>query len=113
MISRSVSGDGERLNADMIHRSLGETTSRARIAAPDSQFRTMRIRRTTYAIGNAADDEAGLGMTHHLVYRISINYLSIFVKQDSPGRPAVRAAALRPSPSPPPIASSPSAPARG
>ena len=46
----------------MIHCSFGETTSRARIAAPVSQFTTMRIRRTTYAIGSAADDDVGLDM---------------------------------------------------
>src|SRR5438132_14025283 len=60
MISRSVSGEGQSLKAAMIHCSLGMTTSRARIAAPISQFTTMRIRSATYAIGSAADDEAGL-----------------------------------------------------
>ena len=49
----------------MIHCSFGMTNSRARIAAPISQFTTMRIRSTTYAIGSAADDEAGLDMIHH------------------------------------------------
>ena len=44
----------ESLNAAMIHCWLGMTTSRARIAAPPSQFRTMRIRNTTCAIGSAA-----------------------------------------------------------
>src|SRR5438309_981238 len=62
MISRSVSGEGESLKAAMIHCALGTTTSRARIAAPISQFMTMRIRSTTCAIGSAADDEAGLDM---------------------------------------------------
>jgi hypothetical protein len=36
--------------------------SRARIAAAISQFATMRIRRTAYTIGSAADDEADLCM---------------------------------------------------
>jgi hypothetical protein len=41
----------------------------------------MRIRSTAYAIGSAADDEAGLDMIHHLLaYRISIIYLSTVVK---------------------------------
>jgi hypothetical protein len=44
----------------MIHCSWGMTSSRATIAAPYSQFRTMRIRSTTWAIGSAADDGAGL-----------------------------------------------------
>src|SRR5207245_6778806 len=81
MTSRSASGEGESLKALMIHCSFGMTTSRARIAAPISQFMTMRIRSTTYAIGSAADDEAGLDMIHYLlVYRMSINYLSTVVK---------------------------------
>ena len=50
------------MKADMIHCSFGMTTSRARIAAPISQFTTMRMRSTTYAIGSAADDEAGVDM---------------------------------------------------
>ena len=62
MISRSVSGEGESLKAAMIHCALGLTTSSARIAAPPSQFRTMRMRSTTCAIGSAADDETGLDM---------------------------------------------------
>ena len=72
------SGEGERLKAAMIHCSFGMANSRARIAAANSQFTTMRIRSTTCAIGSAADDEAGLDMIHHLwCYRISIPYLSI------------------------------------
>jgi hypothetical protein len=67
MTSRSASGEGVSLNALMIHCSFGETSSRARIATPLSQFRTMRIRRTPYAIGNAADDEAGLPMIRDLL----------------------------------------------
>src|SRR5262249_53880412 len=67
MISRSASGEGESLKAAMIHCSFGMTTSRARITAPISQFTTMRIRSTTYAIGSAADDEAGVDMIHHLL----------------------------------------------
>jgi hypothetical protein len=35
-----------------------------KIAAPDSQFKTMSIRSMTYAIGSAADDEVGLDMIH-------------------------------------------------
>jgi len=38
---------------------LWHGTSSVAIAAPDSQFRTMRIRSTTCAIGRAAE-EAGL-----------------------------------------------------
>src|SRR5947207_14797547 len=64
MTSRSASGEGESRNADMIHCSFGMTTRRARIAAPDSQFTTMRMRSTTYAIGSAADDETRFGMIH-------------------------------------------------
>ena len=40
---------------DMIHCSFGRTTSSARIAAPYSQFRTMRIFSTMRAIGSAAE----------------------------------------------------------
>src|SRR6266550_3422825 len=65
MTSRPASGEGESLKAAMIHCSLGMTTSRARIAAPNSQLTTMRLRSTTYAIGSAGDDEAGLNMIHH------------------------------------------------
>src|SRR5438132_11364683 len=72
MTSRSASGEGESLKAAMIHCLLGVTTSRARIAAPNSQLPTMRIRRTTYAIGSAGDDEARLDMVHHLPSDISI-----------------------------------------
>ena len=50
----------------MIHRRVGMATSRVKIAAPDSQFKTMSIRSMTYAIGSAADDEVGLDMIHHL-----------------------------------------------
>src|SRR5439155_11709407 len=81
MTSRSASGEGESSKALMIHCSFGTTTSRARITATIIQFTTMRIRSTTYAIGSAADEEAGLDMNYHrLSYRISINYLSIVVK---------------------------------
>src|SRR6185312_3285444 len=66
MTSRAASGEGESLNAVMIHCSFGITTSRARIAAPPNQFTTMRIRRMTYAIGAAADDEIGFNMIYHL-----------------------------------------------
>src|SRR5258705_1744621 len=62
MISRSASGEGESLKEAMIHSSLGMTISRARIAAPISQFRTMRTRSTTYAIGSAADEMVGIDM---------------------------------------------------
>src|SRR5688572_1627390 len=68
MTSRSASGEGESLKALMIHCSFGITTSRARIAAPPSQFTTMRIRSRTYAIGTTADDEIGFDMIHHLPY---------------------------------------------
>ena len=54
----------------MIHRLVGMATSRVAIAAPPSQFTTMRIRSTTYAIGSAADDEAGLDMIHRLLTHI-------------------------------------------
>src|SRR3954468_15065156 len=57
-INRYVSGDGESLNADMIHRALGETRSSARIAAPNPQFRTTRTRSATCARGSAAEDGA-------------------------------------------------------
>src|SRR5215472_14344229 len=67
MISRSASGEGESLKAAIIHCAFGMTTSRARIAAPISQFTTMRIRSTAYAIGSAADDEAGVDMIHLLL----------------------------------------------
>src|SRR5438132_912341 len=82
MISRSVSGEGQSLKAAMIHCSLGMTTSRARIAAPISQFTTMRIRSAAYAIGSAADDEAGLDtISTSRIYRLTINTLSNFVKR--------------------------------
>src|SRR5262249_25383495 len=80
MISRSASGEGESLKAAMIHCSCGIATSRARIAAPISQFTTMRIRSTTYAIGSAADDEAGVDMIHHLLIS-NINNLFIDCRQ--------------------------------
>src|SRR5262249_57542020 len=80
MISRSVSGEGESLKAAMIHCSFGMTTSRARIAAPISQFTTMRIRSTTDAIGSAADDEAGVDMIHHLLIS-AVNNLFIDCRQ--------------------------------
>src|SRR5262249_50301866 len=66
MISRSASGEGEILKAAMIHRSFGMTTSRARIAAPISQFTTIRIRNTTYAIGSAADEASCVDMIQNL-----------------------------------------------
>src|SRR6266480_3077958 len=80
MISRSASGEGESLKAAMIHRSFGMTRSRARIAAPISQFMTMRIRSTTFAIGSAADDEAGPDMIHHLPIS-NVNTLFIDCRQ--------------------------------
>src|SRR5215831_14855125 len=80
MISRSASGEGESLKAAMIHCSFGMTTSRARITAPISQFTTMRIRITTYAIGSAADDEAGVDMIHLLLIS-TINNLFIDFRQ--------------------------------
>src|SRR5947208_2123392 len=81
MISRSVSGEGESLKAAMIHCSLGMTTSRARIAAPISQFTTMRIRSATYAIGSAADDEARLDMISPASDISNINKLFIEYRQ--------------------------------
>jgi hypothetical protein len=57
------------LKALRIHFWVGIATSNARIAAPNTQFMTMRIRSTKNAIGSAADDEAGLDMIHR-VYRI-------------------------------------------
>src|SRR5262245_2917277 len=68
MTSRSASGEGDSLNALMIHCSFGKATSRARITATISQFRTIRIRSATCAIGSAADDEAGLDMLQPSVY---------------------------------------------
>src|SRR5258708_39626107 len=62
MTSRSASGEGESLKALMIHCSFGKTNSRARITTTIIQFKTMRVRSMTYAIGSAADDEAGLDM---------------------------------------------------
>jgi hypothetical protein len=61
MISWSVSGEGDKWSALMIQRLVGIATSSVAIAAPDSQFRTMRIRSTTYAIGRAAE-EVGFDM---------------------------------------------------
>src|SRR5438105_14930477 len=81
MISRSASGEGESLKAAMIHCWFGMTTSRARIAAPNSQFTTMRIRSTTYAMGSAADDEAGRDMIHYLPDISNINKLFIECRQ--------------------------------
>src|SRR5215208_4542841 len=66
MTSRSASGEGESLKADIIHCSFGETSNRTRIATPPSQFTTIRIRNRTCAIGSAADDEIGFDMVHHL-----------------------------------------------
>src|SRR5438309_6076643 len=80
MISRSASGEGESLKAAMIHCSFGMTTSRARIAAPISQFTTMRIRSTTYAIGSAADDEVGFDMIHYFLIS-TINNMFIDCRQ--------------------------------
>src|SRR6266404_6915870 len=80
MTSRSASGEGESLKAAMIHCLFGMTTSRARIAAPPSQFTTMRIRSTTCAIGSAADDESGLDMIHHL---LCIEYQYTIYRQSS------------------------------
>ena len=51
----------------MIHCSFGRANSRARITAAISQFMTMRIRSTTWAIGSAADDEAGPDMSTTLL----------------------------------------------
>jgi len=62
MISRSASGDGGIPSAVLIHCDVGMATSRVRIAAPNSQFTTMRTRRTRWANGRAADDEAGFDM---------------------------------------------------
>ena len=45
-----------------------------------SQFRTMRIRSTTWAIGRAAEDELASTWSSPSLYRISICYLSIIVK---------------------------------
>src|ERR1043165_9380995 len=67
-ISRSASGEGERLKAAMIHCSFGISTSKARIAAPPSQFTTTSIRSTTYTIGSAADDAVDLDMIHDLLF---------------------------------------------
>jgi hypothetical protein len=64
----------------MIHRRVGMATSSAKIAAPDSQFRTIRMRSTMCAIGSAADDEAGLDMVHHLSIS-NINKLFIDSRQ--------------------------------
>src|SRR5947207_13244129 len=83
MTSRSASGEGESRNADMIHCSFGMTTRRARIAVPNSQFTTMRMRSTTYAIGSAADDEAGLDMIHTTFYISNINKLFIEYRQSN------------------------------
>src|SRR5690349_24579560 len=81
-ISRSASGEGESLKAAMIHCSFGITTSRARIAAPPSQFTTMSIRSTTYAIGSAADDEAGLvDIGIQYLHISNINKLFIGIRQ--------------------------------
>src|SRR5262245_43712292 len=80
MTSLSASGDGESLKAAMIHRSFGMTTSRASIATPPSQFTTMRIRSTMYAIGSAADDEARFDMIHLLI--LNINKLFIDNRQE-------------------------------
>src|SRR5215472_14794378 len=84
MISRSASGEGESLKAAMIHCAFGMTTSRARIAAPISQFTMMRIRSTTYAIGSAADDEAGVDMIRLLLIS-TIDNLFIDFRQAADG----------------------------
>src|SRR5262245_34222061 len=82
-INRSVSGEGESLKADIIHRPLGMTTSRARIPAAMSQFRTIKMRSATWAIGSAADDEGGLDMIRPPPGIISnINKLFIECRQD-------------------------------
>jgi hypothetical protein len=43
----------------MIHASVGMATSRVRIAAPDAQLRTMRMRSVTRTMGSAAEEAAG------------------------------------------------------
>src|SRR4051812_7553173 len=73
-IKRYVSGEGDSLNADMIHRALGETTSSARIPAPNSQFSTTR----SGARGGQAAARRITGRPWS--YRISIIYLSFIVK---------------------------------
>src|SRR5439155_8230926 len=85
-ISWSASGEGDKWSALMIHRLVGIATSSVAIAAPDSQFRTMRIRSTTYAIGRAAE-EADFDMIRYPPkYRISIHYLSNIVKYNIENR---------------------------
>src|SRR5215208_6241566 len=74
MTSRAASGEGESLKALMIHRSFGDTMSRARIMAHMSQFTTMRIRNATCAIGRAAEDEA-VDMIHNLSVDIEYQYI--------------------------------------
>jgi hypothetical protein len=66
VMTQSASGESESLNAEMIHCLLGMIRSRARIAAPMSQLKTMRIRRTMCAIGRAGDDVAGVDMRKYL-----------------------------------------------
>ncbi len=80
MITWSASGEAESLNADIIHCLFGMTTSSARIAAPITQLKTIKIRKTPYATGVAPDDKAGFDITPPPIYRLSINYLSIIVK---------------------------------
>jgi hypothetical protein len=65
MISWSASGEGDKSKARMIHCLLvGMATSSVAIAAPDSQFRTTRIRSAAYAIGRAAEG-AGFDMIRY------------------------------------------------
>src|SRR5438132_5817500 len=94
MTSRSTSGEGESPNDLMIHCSFGTTNSRARITATIIQFRTMRIRSTTYAIGSAADDGAGLDMFNtskiieyqYHIYRLSSSRVSALDKESKKRR---------------------------
>src|ERR1051326_3735446 len=80
MISRSASGEGESLNARMIHCSFGSAKRRARITATISQFRTMSTRSVNFAMGSAADDEVGSDMIDDLSYRFKISRISNIVK---------------------------------
>src|SRR5688572_33280644 len=100
MTSRSASGEGESLKALMIHCSFGMTTSRARIAAPPSQFTTMRMRSRTYAIGSAADDEIGFDMIHHLhisiINKLFIEYSQVAYRKSINEPLCVTSAPLRP-----------------
>src|SRR4051812_23719035 len=82
VIKRSVSGDGERRNALKIHCRFGKPISSTRIMMPNSQFRTTRLRSTTYATGNAPDDDTGLDMAaDHPSGLLNINKLFIDYRQ--------------------------------